>query len=137
MGVLRRRVRGFFALQSVLMLVSGGMKIAKANSTESISAASADGMLALMFAGAWWTTRKPSEYRNPWAMSASLVCVATGIYVVCVAHAAGGFSRSGGVSVILGLAGLYLYSQGGRAPHPTGKGMTECIEQGSGELTQK
>ena len=50
MRVLRRRVRGFFALQSVLMLVSGGMKIAKANSMESISAASADGMTALMFA---------------------------------------------------------------------------------------
>ena len=119
------------------MLVTGGMKIAKANSMESISAASADGMLALMFAGAWWTTRKVSEYRNPWAMSASLVCVATGIYVVCAVHAAGGFSRSGGVSVILGLAGLYLYSQGGRAPHPAGEGMVECVEQDIRELTQK
>ena len=85
-------------------------------------------MLAFMFAGAWWTTRKPSEYRNPWAVAASSVCVATGTYIVWAAHAAGGFSRSGGVSVILGLAGLYLYSQGGRAPHLTGDQMSGCVE---------
>jgi hypothetical protein len=113
------------------MLVSGGMKIAKAASMESISAACADGMIALMFAGAWWTTRKPSEYRNPWAVAASLICVATGTYVVSVAHAAGGLSRSGGFSIILGLAGLYLYSQGGRAPDSVADApVADCVEQG-------
>lgn len=128
MRVLRRRVRGFFALQSLLMLFTGGMKVARSSSMDSISAASADGMLALMFAGAWWTTRKPSEYRNPWAVAASLVCVATGTYIVWAAHGAGGFSRSGGMSVILGLAGLYFYSQGGRAPQAAGEQMSDCAE---------
>lgn len=130
MRLLRRRVRGFFALQSLLMLIAGGMKLAKSLSMDSISAASADGMVALMFAGAWWTTRKPSEYANPWAVAASLICVATGTYIVWAAHAAGGFSRTGGLSVILGLAGLYLYSQGGRAPRPiTTEQMADCVEQ--------
>lgn len=130
MRVLRRRVRGFFVLQSILMLISGGVKIAKSTSMDSISAASADGMIALMFAGAWWTTRKPSESRNPWAVAASLICVASGIYLVLAAHTAGGFSRSGGVSVILGLAGLYLYSQGGRAPDSTTDApVAECVEE--------
>ena len=110
------------------MLLAGGMKLAQSASNDNISAASADGMLAFMFAGAWWTTRKPSEFRNPWAVAASLVCVATGTYIVWAAHAAGGFSRSGGVSVILGLAGLYLYSQGGRAPHLAGDQISGCVE---------
>jgi hypothetical protein len=83
---------------------------------DSISSASAHFMVALMFAGAWWTTRKPSPYRNPWAMAASVVSVVTGGYIVWAARVHGGFSRSGWLSVILGVAGLYLYSQGGRAP---------------------
>lgn len=129
MRMLRRRVRGFFALQSVLMLISGGMKLAKSLSVESVSAASAEGMIALMFAGAWWTTRKPSEYRNSWAVAASLICVVTGTYIVWAAYQGGGFSRSGAVSAILGLAGLYLYSQGGRAPHSIADApVTDCVE---------
>jgi hypothetical protein len=100
------------------MLVSGALKLAKTVSMDSISSASAHFMVALMFAGAWWTTRKASSYRNPWAVAASIISVATGAYIAWAAHARAGFSRSGWLSVILGIAGLYLYSQGGRAPRP-------------------
>jgi len=130
MRILRRRVRGFFALQSVLMLVAAIVTLTKSVSMDSINTASLDGTLSLMFAGAWWTTRKISDYRNPWAVSASLICVATGAYLVWDAHAAGRFSRSGALSAIIGVAGLYLYSQGGRAPRcGPGAGMCGTVEQ--------
>lgn len=116
MKILRKRVRSFFALQSILMLISGGLTLARSASMQNISSACLDGMVALMFAGGWWTTRKPSDYRNPWAVASSLICVVTGAYIFWTTHTSGRFSRSGGVSVILGFAGLYLYSQGGRAP---------------------
>jgi len=114
MKLLRRRVRGFFALQTILMLVTGSMKLTGPFSRDKVSFASAHFSAALMFLGAWWTTRKPSPYRNPWAMSASLICVAMGAYIAWAAHVRGNFSQSGWLSMILGLAGLYLYSQGGR-----------------------
>jgi|SRR5437764_9274633 len=118
MRLLRKRVRGFFALQAILMLASGGLKLASSLSMDNISFASAHCMVGLMFLGAWWTTRKVTPYRNPWAMAASVICVSTGGYIAWAAHIRGGFSRSGWLSIILGIAGLYLYSQGGRAPRP-------------------
>jgi hypothetical protein len=112
------------------MVFAGGIKLAKSVSMDSIGSASLDGMVALMFAGAWWTTRKPSEYRNPWAVAASVICVATGVYIVWAAHIAGRFSPSGGMSVILGVAGLYLYSQGGHAPrHSAPAALSASAEQ--------
>jgi hypothetical protein len=119
MRVLRRRVRGFFALQAVLMFVSGGFKLATSFSREHVMYASTHAAAGLMFLGAWWTTRRVSPYRNPWAMAASLICVATGAFIAWSAHLRGGFSQSGWFSTILGVAGLYLYSQGGRAPRIT------------------
>jgi len=116
MRLLRRRVRGFFAVQAILMLISGCLKLASSYSIENISFASAHFMAGLMFIGAWWTTRKASPYLNPWAMAASVICVATGAYIAWAEHLGGNFSRSGWLSTILGIAGLYLYSQGGRAP---------------------
>ena len=116
MRLLRKRVRSFFAFQSVLMVVSGGLKLSGALSMDNVSSASAHFMVALMFAGAWWTTRKTSPNRNPWAMAVSFVSVVTGGYIAWAARVHGGVSRSGWLSVILGVAGLYLYSQGGRAP---------------------
>jgi hypothetical protein len=112
------------------MLVAAAVTLTRSVSIGSINTASLDGMLSLMFAGAWWTTRRPSEYRNPWAVSASLICVVTGGYLVWDARAAGRFSRSGAISAIIGLAGLYLYSQGGRAPR-RGLGASMCgtVEQ--------
>lgn len=126
MRLLRKRVRGFFALQAILMVITGGVRLASSFSIDNISFASLHFMVALMFIGAWWTTRKPGPYRNPWAVSASVICVVTGGYIAWSAHARGGFSRSGWLSVILGTAGLYLYSQGGRAPRPAlGSGTEE------------
>jgi len=119
MRLLRKRVRGFFALQAILMLVSGGLKLTRSFSMDNISFASANCMAGLMFLGAWWTTRKVTPYRNPWGMAASVICISTGAYIAWAAHIRGGFSRSGWLSMILGTAGLYLYSQGGRAPRPT------------------
>jgi len=116
MKVLRRRVRGFFALQAILMVASGGFRLAGSFSRDNIIFASTHCSAGLMFLGAWWTTRKVSPYRNPWAMAASLICIATGAYIGWAAHLRGSFSQSGWFSTVLGLAGLYLYSQGGRAP---------------------
>ena len=118
MRLLRRRVRGFFALQAVLMTAAGVFKLMHSVTRDTTSIASAHFMVALMFAGAWWTTRKPTPYRNPWAMAASIISVAMGGYIVWAAHQRAAFSRSGWLSVIVGIAGLYLYSQGGRSPRP-------------------
>jgi hypothetical protein len=118
MRLLRRRVRGFFALQAVFMTFAGGLNLAHSASADAARSAAAQCMAALMFAGAWWTTRKPAPYRNPWAMAASIVSLATGAYMVWAAHVQLRFSRSGWLSIILGIAGLYLYSQGGRNPRP-------------------
>lgn len=117
MKVLRSRVRGFFALQSVVLTLAGALRLARPAGADSTSFAAAHGMAALMFAGAWWTTRRPGPYRNPWAMAASTVSVVTGGYIVWAAHLQSSFSRSGWLSIILGTAGLYLYSQGGRNPY--------------------
>lgn len=114
MKLLRRRVRGFFALQTMVMVVTGSMKLTGSFSQSDVSSAWVHFSAALMFLGAWWTTRKPSPYRNSWAMAASLICVATGAYIVWAAHARGRFSQSGWLSVLLGVAGLYLFSQGER-----------------------
>jgi hypothetical protein len=119
MKVLRRRVRSFFALQAILMFANGGFRLAGSLSRDSIIFASAHCSAGLMFLGAWLTTRKTSPYRNPWAVAASLICIATGAYIGWTAHLRGSFSQSGWFSMILGLAGLYLYSQGGRAPRAT------------------
>ena len=119
MRVLRRRVRGFFALQAVLMLLSGCFKLATSFSRDNVMYASVHATAGLMFVGAWWTTRRVSPYRNPWAMAASLICVATGGFIAWTGHLRGGFSQSGWLSMILGTAGLYLYSQGGRDPRVT------------------
>jgi hypothetical protein len=101
------------------------VRLANSLSTDNISFASLHFMVALMFIGAWWTTRKPGPYRNPWAVAASVICVATGGYIAWSAHTRGVFSRSGWLSIILGIAGLYLYSQGGRAPRAAPDGGPE------------
>src|SRR3569833_1927658 len=109
-------VCGFFVLFVVLMLASGGFKLATSFSRDNVMFALVHATAGLMFLGAWWTTRKVSPYRNPWAMAASHICIATGAYIGWAAHLRGSFSQSAWCSTVLGLAGLYLFSHGGRAP---------------------
>jgi hypothetical protein len=120
MRLLRRRVRGFFAIQAILMCLAGAHSLTNPTFADDIDSPFRHYVflvgyfvLTVVFAGAWLTTRKPSSYRNAWAVAAGMVSIATGVYILWVAHSTAKFATSGLVAILIGVASLYLYSQGG------------------------
>src|SRR5882757_9351803 len=123
MPILRRRIRGFFALQAILLFVALGISL--------VSPFRGDDALspldhyawrlaylgfALVFVKAWWTTRTPSPYRNLWAIAASCISLGGGLYFAWQGWASAALVSRGSVTSIIGVADLVIFLRGGAPP---------------------
>jgi hypothetical protein len=75
-------------------------------------------VVALLFAMACWSTRKPGVARSPWAITACLVDIAAGLFILRFAHHIGWTSPEP-LMVLEGALGLFVFSQREIAPSPT------------------
>jgi hypothetical protein len=119
MRLLRKRIRGFFALQAIALLLSLGASLVawlRANRGGSpydrfVLVVAYFG-LSLIFFKAWATTRKSSPFHNRWAMAASCISLGGGSYFFWVAHSSIGLACRGLITIILGAVGLFIFCQG-------------------------
>jgi hypothetical protein len=125
MPILRRRIRGFFALRAVLLFLALGISLVSPfRGDDALSPLDryawwlVDLGFALVFVKAWWTTRKPSPYRNLWAIAASGISLGGGLYFAWHGRASVALVSRGLVTIIIGGAGLFLFFQGGAPPKP-------------------
>jgi len=123
MRLFRRRIRTFFLLQGLILAVQVVHSLLKPTPVDygmppvrHFAFVVAYCLLSMIFATAWWTTRKPSTFRNDWAMAASFVSIGAGIYILCNYHNSLPYAAPGLIALVLGVGGLYLYSQGGTSP---------------------
>jgi Zn-dependent protease len=149
MHALKSIVRWFFAIQAAVLIllplaaIFGGLRkhlllyLGHATSAQAHRASAEAaayglvvGMLAagLLFAAAWWTTRKPSPANRVWAIAASAVNVVQGVVLLLASHLTRGrisFSPGDGLwCIALGVAGLFLFVRVGEAP-PAAAGPVE------------
>ncbi len=120
MRILKRRIRAFFVLQAIILLAAAARSLVNPAIAKQLLPEARHEVflavcvgLALVFAGAFLTTRKPSPFRNPWAIAASLVSITAGAYLVWLSHSALASAARGLITIVIGIAGLYLYSEGG------------------------
>lgn len=126
---LRRRIRGFFLLQSLLMVLALLVSLvrpfrgdAALSPLDHLAWRLAYFGFSLVFAKAWWTTRQPSQYRNLWAVSASCISLGGGLYFFWLGHSSLALVCRAMVTIILGATGFYLFCQGGAPPRPRAEG---------------
>jgi Zn-dependent protease len=119
MRFLKRRIRGFFALQAVVLLASVVHSLTKPlPATYVVSplrhslSLTAFFLLSMVFGAAWQTTRKPSQYRNSWAIVASLVSICEGGFILWYVHSNLTYATPGLIVLAIGGVGLFLFGQG-------------------------
>jgi Zn-dependent protease len=122
MRTLKRRIRNFFALQAILLFLAGLRGLLDTSYPDlGISPLhhwaflSSYLLLSLVFAKAWRTTRKPSEYQDAWGTAASLISIAAGIYLLWLNHSSLVNAAPGLGALIIGVSGFLIYGQGGSA----------------------
>ena len=122
MQLLRKRIRGFFALQAVVLLMSFGATLITRLREDQGSLlgrfawVGAYYALALIFCKAWMSTRKASPYRNRWAVGASCVSFGGGLYFFWVGHSSLTLVCRGLIEIIIGAAGFLIFMGKGRQP---------------------
>jgi Zn-dependent protease len=135
MRLFKRRIRGFFALQALLLLAA--IVISLSNPTyvsrgisplRHYTFLAAYCLLCVIFATAWWSTRKPGPFRNLWAIAASLVSIAAGGYILWLDHSIVTFSAYGLIAIAVGLGGLFIYGQGGSPNSQTETSPTTVVQ---------
>ena len=125
MRLVRKRIRGFFALQAILLLVALGFSLvrpfrdAALSQLDHVAWRLAYFGFSLVFVKAWWTTRKPSPFRNIWALAASCISLGGGLYFFWKGHSSLALTSRALVTIIIGVIGLVLFSRGGD-PAPSG-----------------
>lgn len=67
---------------------------------------------------AWWTIRKPSAARNMWAIAASLIYLAEGIFYFVYLRRYGHSPTSGLDMLAIGAAGLFIFFRRENVPDP-------------------
>lgn len=122
MRTLKRRIRNFFALQAILLFFAGLRGLLDTTYPDhGISPVrhwlflTSYLLLSLVFAKAWRTTRKSSEYQDAWGTGASLISIAAGIYLLWLDHSSLVYAAPGLGSLIIGVSGFLIYGQGGSA----------------------
>ena len=122
MRVIRRRVRSFFALQAIILFVvaiTGVIRPAHAHPSASLlryyAVTAVYVVFSLVFATAWWNTRKPKPFRDPWAIAASVLSLISGAGMIWLHHTSLELASPGFLVVAIGAAGLYFFAQGGPA----------------------
>jgi len=122
------RIRGFFVIQAALLFISIVRSAMHPEASEMTplrhdAFLATCAVLSLIFVMAFITTRKPTTFRNSWAVAASSVSIVAGTYIVWIKHNHFTFASSAIAAIIVGLGGLYLYSQGGPAPRQKTAGL--------------
>ena len=118
MRLLRKRIRGFFAFQAIVLLLSLGASLVvwlRANPGipyDRFAMVVAYFGLSLIFFKAWATTRKSSPFHNRWAMAASCISFGGGSYFFWVSHSSVGLACRGLITIILGGIGFFIFCQG-------------------------
>jgi hypothetical protein len=119
MRLLRKRIRGFFALQAIALLLSLGASLVTQLRTpnagslyDRITLVVAYFGLSLIFFKAWATTHKTSPFRNRWAMAASCVSFGWGCYFFWVGHSSLGPACRALITLIIGAVGFAIFCQG-------------------------
>ena len=120
MKLLRRRVRRSFLFAAIGFLVIGLLDLTRQDyAAYGISPVHHFGFIAFcllqggIYAAAWFTTKKPSPYRNNWAVAGSLFTLAWAGFDLWLHHTDIMAARGGIVGLILAIAGLYVFGQGG------------------------
>ena len=120
MRLLRRRINTFFALQAILLFLSGARILVDPRFDRGISPLrywlflSGYLLLALVFLKAWRATRKPSPLQEAWARAAASISIVSGLYLLWVAHATHTFWVPGLIAVLIGVATFFLLFQSRR-----------------------
>jgi hypothetical protein len=128
MKIIRRRVRSAFlwgAISFIGVVVVGVTHpdlAATHGSAAYYMVMSVSALLAGLYGAAWYTTQKPSPYRNNWAVAASSLSL---IWGVIMAYAMFRLFPSSPraeipavITILVGGAGLYLYAPGGSPAKP-------------------
>lgn len=128
MNIIRRRVRAAFlwaaiSFIAVVVIAAGHPELAeKYNSTVYSLVLSVSALLAVLYGAAWLTTRKPSPYRNNWAVAASSLSLIWGIGLACAIYQyKPGNPRAeipALITIVVSCAGLFLYAPGGSPSEP-------------------
>ncbi|HXE06664.1 MAG TPA: hypothetical protein VN612_02125 [Acidobacteriaceae bacterium] len=123
MKLLRRRVRRSFLFATIGFLILGLLDLTRQDyAAHGISTLHHFGFVVFclaqggIYAAAWFTTKKPSPYRNNWALLGSLLTLAWAGFDLWLHHADILAARGGIVGLILAVAGLYVFGQGGAPP---------------------
>lgn len=127
---LRRRIRGFFLLQAILLLLA--LLVSLVSTFPDPALSPLDHLawrlaylgFSLVFVKAWWTTRQPSPYRNLWAVAASCISLGGGLYFFWQGHFSLGLVSRALVTIILGVTGFILFCQGGAPRKPQAESTT-------------
>jgi len=138
MKLLRRRVRRSFLFAAIGFLVIGLLDVTRQDyANYGISSVHHFGFIAFcllqggIYAAAWFTTKKPSPYRNNWAVAGSLFTLAWAGFDLWLHHSDVMAARGGIIGLILAIAGLYVFGQGGEAPRPEPAAIVPTSEQQS------
>jgi Zn-dependent protease len=122
MRILKRRIRNFFALQAILLFLAGLRGLLDTSYLDNgISPLrhwaflSSYLLLSLVFARAWRTTRKPTEFQDAWGTAASLISISAGVYLFWLDHSSLAFAAPGIAALVIGVSGFIIYGQGGSA----------------------
>lgn len=129
MKILRRRVRRAFLFAAVTFIGAAALGISRADvlverhgPVRFAIVILGSALLGGLYGMAWYTTRKPSEYRNNWAVAASGLSLIWGVVLAWAAFQfrPGDFAYMvpGIMTVLTGAAGLYLYAPGGSPEKP-------------------
>lgn len=126
MNMLRRRVRRSFLFAALGFLIVGFADITRQDYADyGISPLHHFGFIAFclvqgaIYAAAWFTTKAPSPYRNNWAVIGSLLTLAWAGYDLWLNHTDILRARGGLVGLVLAIAGLYVFGQGGSPAKPS------------------
>jgi hypothetical protein len=127
MKIIRRRVRatylwGAICFVGIVVIGAGHPEAAATHPVAFYLVLSASALLAVLYGAAWYTTRKPSTYRNNWAVAASSLSL---IWAVVMAYAI--YQRfpdnpraeiPAVIAILVSCGGLYLYAPGGSPSKP-------------------
>ena len=128
MKILRRRVRKVFLVATlcfagiVVRLVQQPEYAELHGEARYYAVLTVSALLAVLYGAAWLTTRKPSPYRNNWAVAASSLSLVWGIFFAFVIYRMMpgdlGFEVPPLIIILVSAAGLYLYAPGGSPNKP-------------------
>lgn len=125
MRVVKSILRLFLALQAVILIllpIAGVIGSLRRHSTSGLLRHASSGLagygvlvlvlaIGLVFAKAWWSTRRPSAEINGWALAASAIYLLEGIAYSWLIHRYGHGGASGLDLVVVGAAGLFVFSR--------------------------